>query len=371
MESRSDDLQKRTVKKRGVRLATIGLLLGCFVSATLELAGALPGHSLEDWFLIVGLVLGVQGTIFLILHTGFDRLISWDRHYIYVPLFGVAILFSAFVYIDIPLRHLMLMLWLVSLLFTAGLASFYGIALLSAIMGTGYLLAIAMRVAQGSNLSFVFESIITLFFILMNLFAGIVFERLRHDRIERNELRGKLSELALTDALTGLPNRRQFEQRIANEFARSDRYGMHFSVVMLDLDHFKNYNDILGHPAGDKLLTQIANVMLSNLRSGDFAARYGGEEFVFILPNTHLWEGVRMIERLRSAIESHPFEGKEIQPGGCVTLSAGIAEYPATSSALKQVLLEADQALYLAKQHGRNRVIAAEVQTKMETSALS
>jgi diguanylate cyclase (GGDEF)-like protein len=166
----------------------------------------------------------------------------------------------------------------------------------------------------------------------------------------------RVREISITDELTSLYNYRYFRLRLRDEVFRSQRTGRPLSLVILDVDYFKNYNDTLGHPAGDQVLKQIAKILRNSIRDTDVAARYGGEEFCVILPEVDR-NGARIFaERLRKAIEDHPFYKEEIQPNGKLTVSAGAATYPDDARIIKELLVRADNALYRAKRMGRNRV---------------
>jgi diguanylate cyclase (GGDEF)-like protein len=180
---------------------------------------------------------------------------------------------------------------------------------------------------------------------------------------ENVALHSKVKDLAIKDGLTGLFNHRYFQERFRQEFGRAKRYGSDLSLVFCDIDYFKKYNDANGHPAGDALLRQVAQIILgrsqvatNGLRSGDLAARYGGEEFVIMLPETPRQGGVVRAERLRKTIEETVFAGASSQPEGKVTLSSGVAGLRPEHTAPSEVIQEADQALYQAKAEGRNRV---------------
>lgn len=170
-----------------------------------------------------------------------------------------------------------------------------------------------------------------------------------HRRLE--EAIVNLEELASTDSLTGLRNRGAFAARLEEEIARSNRYGLPLSLLMIDVDRFKEFNDEFGHPAGDELLQQVAQLLSSRLRSRDFLARFGGEEFVVILPNTPPTGAYLVAERFRRALEGFRWKRRAITASfGAATLHEGLP----TSGALLQA---ADSALYRAKQLGRNRVV--------------
>jgi diguanylate cyclase (GGDEF)-like protein len=164
-------------------------------------------------------------------------------------------------------------------------------------------------------------------------------------------------ELAEHDALTGLFNRRAFDDHLARAIAREDRQGGRFALLLLDIDHFKKLNDTYGHPAGDAALAGVARLLDRLLRKGDLAARYGGEEFVAILPGSEEAGALRMAERVRQALEKERlvFSGARL----ALTASFGAAVWPADGREPAALLAAADRALYAAKMAGRNRVAAA------------
>jgi diguanylate cyclase (GGDEF)-like protein len=168
----------------------------------------------------------------------------------------------------------------------------------------------------------------------------------------------ELKESADRDGLTGLFNRRYFLHALEVETARSSRHGHPFALILLDVDHFKQFNDTHGHPAGDELLRRLSAVLQSAQREETVCARYGGEEFVLLLPETGR-EGVRAhAERLRRAVEALPLPGSETQPLGRITISLGVACFPEDGRDAATLVRIADEALYRAKGAGRNRVAA-------------
>ena len=158
---------------------------------------------------------------------------------------------------------------------------------------------------------------------------------------------------ALIDPLTGLPNRAAWSERLETEIAHWQQHGNSLLIAMLDLDHFKRINDSYGHLAGDKVLKIIAGELRKRLRPTDFIARFGGEEFVLLIPDTALPMGLKLVEKLRAAIEACPFhfKGEPVT----VTVSVGISAFK-SGERCEQVLKRADQALYRAKDAGRNRI---------------
>ncbi|MGE0826490.1 MAG: diguanylate cyclase [Candidatus Binatia bacterium] len=193
-------------------------------------------------------------------------------------------------------------------------------------------------------------------FSLTELQARIkVGERIVRYQKTLQEQQTQLEHLAREDVLTGLANRRRFEERAREEGVRAQRYRHPLSVLLADLDHFKSINDTYGHAFGDTVLKEVGQTLLRYCRTSDLCARYGGEEFVLLLPETELEEARKVAERLCAAVRSLSFH----QPSGpiSVTVSFGAAcmnhEFPQT---LEEMLEQADQALYRAKRSGRDRV---------------
>jgi diguanylate cyclase (GGDEF)-like protein len=175
---------------------------------------------------------------------------------------------------------------------------------------------------------------------------------------ERRKTEQELARLLVTDALTGISNRRHFHEVLDEEWRRAQRAGESLSVLMIDVDFFKAYNDAYGHQAGDDALAAVANVLRNSLgRAGDFAGRYGGEEFVIILPRTDL-EAARMIgERLRREVQELAVEHKKSGVASVVTASVGCAAMvPKMDTGPDILIAAADAAMYTAKRAGRNRV---------------
>ncbi len=163
------------------------------------------------------------------------------------------------------------------------------------------------------------------------------------------------TSLAMVDDLTSLGNRRRLDHDLDQALHTASNAGLPIAFAMVDVDHFKQFNDTHGHSAGDDALRVVAGVMAANVRPGDVVYRYGGEEFSILLPGATAEEAGAVVERVRRAVEAAAIPGQETQPGGNLTISVGIATGPRTTShTLKEA---ADQALYGAKEHGRNRVV--------------
>jgi diguanylate cyclase (GGDEF)-like protein len=173
---------------------------------------------------------------------------------------------------------------------------------------------------------------------------------------ERIRMMEKLQKLAITDGLTKLYNSRSFYSQLELEVDRFNRYRHPLALLLLDIDHFKDYNDAFGHLEGDKVLVRFSQIIKSCLRANDSAYRYGGEEFTVILPETGGEEAKTVAQRIRAALETEKFspeEGKAVT----ITISIGVTEYHPKEE-LSAFIQRADQAMYLSKQNGRNRVSA-------------
>ena len=170
------------------------------------------------------------------------------------------------------------------------------------------------------------------------------------DRAMLKDKAGEYEQLSVTDALTGLLNRRYLQERLTEEIIRSNRHGYPMSFMMIDVDHFKSYNDTYGHPEGDKALKIVGHVLKETLRGADVAARYGGEEFSILLPQTISEEAQAIAERIRRNIEETDFGSRK------VTVSMGIASCSLELNSSDEVISAADKALYEAKRRGRNNV---------------
>ncbi len=177
------------------------------------------------------------------------------------------------------------------------------------------------------------------------------------DRAATLEKAGQFEKLSITDPLTNLYNRRFLEDRLQEEFSRGERQEQNFCIILADLDSFKVYNDLCGHLAGDNALRKAADLMRRSARDMDIVTRYGGEEFCLILPATSKKESLLVGERIRRAIESESFPGESHLPLGRLTISLGIAAFPADGVTTNELLHAADLALYSAKQTGRNRLV--------------
>lgn len=177
---------------------------------------------------------------------------------------------------------------------------------------------------------------------------------------ELEEANHRLSELSLTDGLTGIANRRRFDAALAEEWSRSARTGSTLALIMLDIDHFKKYNDHYGHQQGDDCLRRVAEVLRSSARrQGDLVSRYGGEEFCMILPDTTLPGAFEIAERLRREVENMGLP-HVLSDVGRVTASLGVAaSMPCKAMSPAELLRRADESLYQAKSEGRNCVRGA------------
>ncbi len=175
-----------------------------------------------------------------------------------------------------------------------------------------------------------------------------------HDVTESVCMERSLSKMTLLDSLTGIYNRRHMDKRLREEFIRHKRYNRLMSIIMIDIDHFKEINDTYGHQFGDKVIKEVSDICSSKMRGGDILARYGGEEFCSILPETDTRGARRLAERLRKKVAKTPvpFDG---ETPVYVTISLGIAQVTGKIKTTDDLICNADTALYQSKQNGRNR----------------
>jgi diguanylate cyclase (GGDEF)-like protein len=170
-------------------------------------------------------------------------------------------------------------------------------------------------------------------------------------------LRERLQQQAIQDPLTGLYNRRYLDETLPRELQRAERHGLSMGVIMLDIDHFKHFNDTYGHDAGDTLLRAVGNFLQANTRGEDIACRYGGEEFTLVLPGASLENALQRAEQVRAGIKALTVThlGQSLD---AITVSVGVAVFPDHGTDADAVMKAADIALYRAKQGGRDQVVA-------------
>ena len=177
--------------------------------------------------------------------------------------------------------------------------------------------------------------------------------------LENAMLHEQVQQMALTDELTGLKNLRYFEGRLEEELDRAVRYNYPFSLIVLDIDDFKHYNDSFGHPMGNVIIRSVAGAIRDTLRETDILVRYGGDEFVCILPLTGAREAAEIGARIRSAVEHTEAPHCDEQPGGSITVSSGVATFPSDVGDRELLLQSADERMYEAKRGGKNRVCSS------------
>jgi diguanylate cyclase (GGDEF)-like protein len=206
------------------------------------------------------------------------------------------------------------------------------------------LLFLASRSRRGQSINFDLASLLS----LVGNHVSVIIDKIR--------LFQETKRLSITDGLTGLFNSRYFYRQLELEIARTNRYGGTFSLILFDIDNFKQLNDTYGHQAGDDVLHELAGILKSASRETDIVVRYGGEEFIIILPNTPVEDTIHLADRIRALVENNIFLPHH-EHGLHITLSGGIAAYPMTASDAKSLLNAADTALYSAKSSGKNRIV--------------
>lgn len=181
-------------------------------------------------------------------------------------------------------------------------------------------------------------------------------QQLRQQATELQSLNEELRRLTITDPMTGLHNRRHFDAIMETDLALSRRHNEVSSIIIIDLDHFKNINDTFGHKTGDRVLIHVANILKSKLRKTDTICRIGGEEFAVISRRAGIEDAMTVGEKLRKAVEMNPLQAGK----NCIslTISIGISSLPSTKQNTQpdDIFRKADAALYFSKEHGRNRV---------------
>ncbi|WP_290760624.1 diguanylate cyclase [Fibrobacter sp. UBA4297] len=199
----------------------------------------------------------------------------------------------------------------------------------------------------------------------LNAHRELLEKEVKERTYELEQANKKLDVISRTDELTQLPNRRDMHKTIEKEVERANRFRKAFSIIFIDIDHFKDVNDTYGHATGDAVLKSVASTLRSLLRKYDVLARYGGEEFLTLLPETELKDAAHVAERFRKQIENQTifFGGQEIK----VTITLGVAQFDSSQGAERCIQL-ADKALYEGKEHGRNKVILWEDDKAVEST---
>ena len=221
---------------------------------------------------------------------------------------------------------------------------------------------LAIAILQEGGGFFASESVMSLLayyfmFAFTYFVSGYLSKNLHRNEELLQELLQQTQELSITDGLTGLYNQMHFFELLERETKNSQRHDLSYSLIIFDVDHFKNFNDRNGHLRGSETLKDIAAIMKKKFRSTDLLAKYGGDEFVIILPQTDKVGAYLAAERLRESVEKQPFPGAETQPQKKITLSIGLASYPEHGLNEEEILNRADKSLYFAKESGRNRTV--------------
>lgn len=187
-------------------------------------------------------------------------------------------------------------------------------------------------------------------------------QKIVEQRIALEEANLKLENLSYMDGLTQIPNRRKFNEHLENEWNSAMRQGDSITIILIDIDFFKNYNDYYGHAEGDECLKQVAQALASAVgRPRDMVARYGGEEFIAILPHTTSTDAGTVVNKMRQLIERLEIKHKQSTISDYITISGGTATViPSIGMSMEHLIVKADQALYKAKEKGRNQIIAYE-----------
>ena len=223
-------------------------------------------------------------------------------------------------------------------------------------------LLLAIGLLQNSEDFFSSQQILSMLafgfmFIFTFFVSGYLSKNLRSNEELLQNLLKQTHELSISDGLTGLFNQMHFFELLDLETKKSQRYNLNYSLIIFDVDHFKNFNDSSGHLRGSQALRALGAIMKNKFRSTDLLAKYGGDEFVIILPQTDKVGAYLAAERLRETVEKQEFPGAETQTPKKITISIGLASYPEHGLTAEDILNHADKSLYFAKESGRNRTI--------------
>ncbi|MCB1171981.1 MAG: GGDEF domain-containing protein [Leptospiraceae bacterium] len=328
----------------------------------LGLWGSVPAHGYR-----VLLYLHCFISLFMMLNVGLallirpknQRAINWrhrwhTRFFLFIGLWTL----SAISYADLLISG-SIAAWL-GALFAFAAIFFLKLGESIALFGSSLALVVALiqLAAYYTGRSFHIQLInVVNFGLIAFIMSRIIYRYQLKDFSNRNLIRAqsaRLEQLALHDHLTGLPNRRYMLKSLNTEMERARRYQQNFAIALMDIDHFKQVNDVYGHSQGDQVLMKMADIISRNIRTSDMAARWGGEEFLFLAPHASLSEMRQFMEKIRQLIANQDFGRVPT-----VTASFGIAQYQSQLN-LESLIQEADKALYKAKQSGRNQVQAAD-----------
>jgi diguanylate cyclase (GGDEF)-like protein len=241
---------------------------------------------------------------------------------------------------------------------------------------TVIVLLLVITLLQNSDKFFTSQQIMAMLtfdimFIFSYFVSGYLSKNLHTNEALLKELLEQTRELSISDGLTGLYNQMHFFELLKQETKKSQRLNLSYSLIIFDVDHFKNYNDHNGHLNGSETLKNIGTIMKNKFRTSDLLAKYGGDEFVIILPKTDKVGAYLAAERLREGVEKQVFPGAETQPLKKLTISIGMANYPEHGLSDEEILNRADKALYFAKESGRNRTIIYDENIEKELEEFS
>ena len=295
-------------------------------------------------FHVGGDALLVSASLLCVYHAGY----TWDRlsppgarafraltPYIDVLLVGITLVAVADIESPIWAIYFLCILGTAHVMTPRRMAMYVGCSIASYIAAAGGI------IARGGDVSWGYVAVVCVLLVFLGVNAGIFADG-------EQRLRAVIASVAVTDSLTGIANRRRFQELYAGAFPEAATHGTPLAVMLIDVDHFKEINDTKGHPAGDEKLREVAQAFAGVMRSTDLVARYGGDEFIVLAPGLGRGEAVRLGERLQAAAGQVGIE-----------VSIGFALYPEDAGGEDALVSAADQALYAAKQAGRNRVRAA------------
>jgi diguanylate cyclase (GGDEF)-like protein len=341
-------------KYQGFALANSGLVLALVVVAALD-AIHFTEVSTGEWGALVAAAAVLLASAWSLLRLAGPLWRGWDPHFVIVPAATTLLLLSVVIGVAPEARTLVLGVWPVVLIFAAGYLGFFSAGALSLLMTVAYLAAVWASGARGVRVEV--ELLVGGVFLVTSLYSGVVLSRLRRQRGELAEARAELTRLAHTDPLTGLANRRHFDEALAAALSRIARHGGRTSLAIIDLDHFKAFNDDYGHPAGDAALRHVASLLRERVGPHDVVARLGGEEFAVLMVGASPEAAFRTAEQIRESVRRSPLTAGAAPAH--VSVSIGLATAPEDGGSPTELVREADRALYRAKAAGRDTTMVA------------
>jgi len=351
------DNPKQAMRIRRFFLSVVAYIICTFTAYISYLAGFMEWETIAGYLIIVPAIII---TLYIVFRTGLNLKMA-DPSLTSVQIYIGIIVTMYGMYFANEARGVLLLIYVIILLFGIFRLNTRSFIYLSIFTMLTYgidiaLLHIYRPQSVNLNIEFLQLAVLALVLVAFSTIGGYISSMRRNLSISKSQQEKYIEiihEMAIRDELTGLYNRRHVMELLDYEKNRSSRGGSIFCLAMLDIDHFKNVNDNYGHQAGDAVLREVATLMKNTLRNAEFCGRYGGEEFLIVLTQTDIKGALICVERVRTNIENARFP--DIGADFKITVSIGLSEYQIRED-VEKIISRADEALYRAKKHGRNRV---------------